>query len=64
MSYPIYKDYIKQTDSQTLRDFLSSYQDWLEKQLMIGGLVFTPEDYYNFNWVYTNNRKDETNDNI
>lgn len=64
MSYPIYKDFIRQTDSQTLRDFLSSYQGWLERQLMIGGLVFTPEDYYNFNWVYTNNRKDETNDNI
>lgn len=54
MSNPIYKDFIEQTDSQTLRAFIFSYQDWLEKQLAIGGLVFTPEDYYNFNWVYTN----------
>lgn len=54
MSNPICKDFIEETDSQTLRAFILSYQYWLEKQLAIGGLVFTPEDYYNFNWVYTN----------
>lgn len=54
MSYPVYKDFIKTATKQTLGGFILSYQDWLEKQLTIGGLVFTPEDYYNFNWVYTN----------
>lgn len=47
VEFTSYEDFIENINSQTLRAFIYQYQCWLEKQLKAGGLVFTPEEFYN-----------------
>lgn len=41
-----FKSLLEECDKQEIVEYLTAYNTWVQLQLKIGGLIFSPEDYF------------------